>query len=71
MEQSTKFKVLDLLLTTGSTSASEIRTEFNEPHPHRVIYSLRKMGVPISNLRLFGNEKVYFIKSMFKYFKPA
>jgi len=65
MEQ-LKYKVLSLLLQTGSTTASEIAA-LGAIHPHNCIYSLRKAGVPIKACRLWGNEKVYYIKAKFKH----
>ena len=55
------FKVLSLLIETGSTMASEISTEFGAANPHRCISDLRKIGYPICDCRIWGNEKVYYL----------
>jgi len=55
------FKVLSLLVETGSTMAGEIRTEFGAANPHRCIAELRKIGYPICDCRIWGNEKVYYL----------
>ena len=54
-------KILDLLVDTGSVTASEIITEFGAKYPHKCIAALRKKGCPISDCKLWGNEKVYFL----------
>ena len=55
-------KVLSLLVATGSTMAGEIRTAFGAANPHRCISDLRKTGYPIRDYRIWGNEKVYYLK---------
>ena len=58
--EATKLKVLTLLMETGSTTASEIRT-FGAKDPYYIISSLRKMGVLIKDCKIWGNEKVYYL----------
>ena len=59
------FKILSLLIETGSTMASEIRAEFGAKNPYRCISTLRKTGFPIRSRRIWGNERVYFLPQMF------
>ena len=59
------FKVLRLLVETGSATASEIIKRIGTKNPYCHISTLRKIGLRICDRQLWGNDKVYFSKEKF------